>query len=144
MTVFTTTKEYKALRDKLTALFPQKTIQIKDIKNITKPSFYLRYVTGRKAGNVIRETVESFEVIYFAEDFKLLELLQIKEILESLLDEPIPCENKFIEISEMTINLNEDEYYLQASFDIEITEKINKSDTTALMEKIRIDGTNYE
>jgi len=144
MTAFSTTKLYKALRDKLTALFPNKTVQIKDVKNIVKPSFYLRYVTGVKSGRVLKENTESFEVIYFAEDFKLLELLQIKETLESLLDVPIPCENKFIEISEMTINLNEDEYYLQASFDIEISEIINKTDSTDLMQRIRIDGNNYD
>jgi len=144
MTAFTTTKLYKALRDELTAIFPNKTVQIKDVKNIVKPSFYLRYVTGVKSGRTLKESTESFEVIYFAEKFALLELLQIKETLESLLDEPIPCENKFIEISEMTINLNEEEYYLQASFDIEITEKINKSDSTDLMQRIRIDGNNYD
>lgn len=144
MTNFTTIKIYKAIRDKLVSLFPNKTVQIKDIKNLSKPCFYLRYVTGRKSGKVIRKSIESFEVIYFAQDFEPLELLQIKGSLEDLLNETIPCENKFIEIAEMTVNLNEDEYYIQANFDIEITEKINKADNTETMQVLRIDGTNYE
>lgn len=135
---------YNAINEKLTALFPTKTVQIKDIKNITRPCFYVRFITdsSRKQGK-IEHSEQSFEIIYFAEENKLLELLEVKEKLKDFLTNPFAVENKEVEPIDLTITINEDDYYLQASFDFEIEQLTETATDKPIMEVLRINNKDY-
>ena len=145
MSKINTINIYSALTEKLTALFPEKTVQIKDIKNITRPCFYVRFITeSTKKQSKIEHSEQSFEIIYFAEENKLLELLQVKETLNDFLSCPFAVENKQIEPLDVTITTNEDDYYLQASFDFEIEQLIEPVDDRPLMQTLRYKNEDFE
>ena len=145
MSKINTIKIYKAITEKLTALFPDKTVQIKDIKNIERPCFYVRFVTEKTTKHTkIENSQQSFEIIYFAEENKLLELLQVKETLNDFLSCPIAVENKEIEPLDVTVSINEDDYYLQASFDLEIEQLIEPADARPLMQTLRYKNEDFE
>ena len=145
MSKINTIKIYKSITEKLTALFPEKTVQIKDIKNIERPCLYVRFVTEKTTNHSkIENSQQSFEIIYFAEENKLLELLQIKESLNDFLSCPITVENKEIEPLDVTITTNEDDYYLQASFDFEIEQLIEPVDDRPLMQILRYKNEDFE
>ena len=145
MNKINTIKIYKSITEKLTALFPDKTVQIKDIKNIERPCFYVRFVTEKTTKHAkIENSQQSFEVIYFAEENKLLELLQVKETLNDFLSCPIAVENKQIEPLDVTVTINEDDYYLQASFDFEIEQLIEPASVKPLMQTLRYKNEDFE
>lgn len=145
MNKINTIKIYKSITEKLTALFPDKTVQIKDIKNIERPCFYVRFVTEQTSKHAkIENSQQSFEVIYFAEENKLLELLQVKETLNDFLSCPFAVENKQIEPLDVTVSINEDDYYLQASFDFEIEQLIEPVDDRPLMQTLRYKNEDFE
>lgn len=135
---------YNSINNKLTALFPTKTVQIKDIKNITRPCFYVRFITeSTKKQSKIEHSEQSFEIIYFAEENKLLELLEVKEKLKDFLENPFAVENKEVEPIDLSIQINEDDYYLQATFDFEIEQLIEATTDKPLMEVLRINNKDY-
>ena len=145
MSKINTIKIYKSITEKLTALFPEKTVQIKDIKNIERPCFYTRFVTEKTTNHSkIENSQQSFEVIYFSEKNQLLELLQLKETLNDFLSCPIAIENKEIEPLDVTITTNEDDYYLQASFDFEIEQLIEPASDKPTMQKLRYKNEDFE
>lgn len=145
MNKINTIKIYKSITEKLTALFPEKTVQIKDIKNIERPCFYTRFVTEKITKHAkIENSQQSFEIIYFAEENQLLELLQIKEDLKDFLLNPFLVENKEIEPLDVTITTNEDDYYLQVSFDFEIEQLIEPASDKPLMQKLHYKNEDYE
>lgn len=144
MSKINTINIYSALTEKLTALFPTKTVQIKDIKNITRPCFYVRFITeSTKKQSKIEHSEQSFEIIYFAEENKLLELLEVKEKLKDFLNSPFALENKEVEPIDLSIQINEDDYYLQATFDFEIEQLIETTADQPLMEILRINDKDY-
>lgn len=145
MSKINTIKIYKSITEKLSALFPDKTVQIKDIKNIERPCFYVRFVTEKTTKHAkIENSQQSFEVIYFAEENKLLKLLQVKETLNDFLSCPFAVENKQIEPLDVTVSINEDDYYLQASFDFEIEQLIEPADPRPLMQTLRYKNEDFE
>lgn len=145
MSKINTIKIYKSITEKLTALFPEKTVQIKDIKNIERPCFYTRFVTEKITNHSkIENSQQSFEIIYFSEENQLLELLRIKESLNDFLSCPIAVENKEIEPLDVTIITNEDDYYLQVNFDFEIEQLIVPASDKPTMQKLRYKNEDYE
>ena len=145
MSKINTIKIYKSITEKLTALFPEKTVQIKNIKNIERPCFYTRFITEKTTKHAkIENSQQSFEIIYFAEENKLLELLQIKETLNDFVSCPIAVENKEIEPLDVTITTNEDDYYLQVSFDFEIEQLIEPASDKPLMQKLHYKNEDFE
>ena len=144
MSKINTINIYNSITEKLTALFPTKTVQIKDIKNIERPCFYVRFITeSTKKQSKIEHSEQSFEIIYFAEENKLLELLEVKEKLKDFLNSPFGVENKEVEPIDLSIQINEDDYYLQATFDFEIEQLIETTADKPLMEILRINDKDY-
>ena len=145
MNKINTIKIYKSITEKLTALFPNKTVQIKDVKNIERPCFYVRFVTEKTTKHAkIENSQQSFEIIYFAEENKLLELLQVKETLNDFLSCTLAVESKEIEPLDVTVSINEDDYYLQASFDFEIEQLIEPADDIPLMQTLQYKNEDFE
>ena len=124
---------YAALREKLEALFPNITVQQKDIKNITRPSFYIQYIGKsfyRNASEFFEDNF-SFNIVYFAQNESLLELLEVEETLTQNLSEPLLIidNNKtvFAEIDNLKITPEENDYYLTAVIDFKLTQHLTEN-----------------
>ena len=89
-----TTDIYRSIRNLLKENFPNITIQEKDKKTPNSPCFYIKYITGKTTQDAseIENTDCSFEIIYFAENEELLELLEIETKLKEILKKPLHIE----------------------------------------------------
>lgn len=142
--MITTEKIYAALKAKLESEFSEIPVQIKDIKSITKPCFYLHFLTEKEERTSPRFVLnqQSFEIIYFAEEYELLEMLKIKSKLNKFARGFLNIDGKTIEIQSIITTLNEDDYYLQATIDFEFcqkdTETQSEEDSKELMNILEI------
>lgn len=140
--MISTIEIYKAIREQLEKLFPDVLIQQKDIKNIIRPSFYIQYV-GKNfeltAGEFYEDRI-SFNIIYFAKNEKLLELLEIEETLTRAFKTPlmIPDDKYIIEVKKDAIqsNLNEEDYYLNFTIDFVLYQHMADDETGETIEEI--------
>lgn len=94
--MITTANIYVAIKQRLETVFNN--VQIKDIKTITAPCFYIEYErTNDKA--VANETIQtqiSFNVVYFAENNELSELLAKEILLKANFVKPLKVNNRFL------------------------------------------------
>lgn len=150
--MFSTIELYRAIRERLESAFPNILIQQKDIKNITRPSFYIQYV-GKNIGKIAQEYSEdriSFNIIYFAQNESLLELLEIEETFTMAFNTPLTVadDTNTVEVEKDSIqsNLNEDDYYLNLTIDFVLTQREIKVETGDDMEHIglTIDNENKQ
>lgn len=133
--MISTIEIYKAIRDELETLFPNILVQQKDIKNITRPSFYIQYV-GKNLEQQAQEYFEdriSYNIIYFAQNEELLELLEIEETILKAFKDPliINDDTKVIEVQKdaLTSNLNEEDYYINFTIDFVLNQHMANDDT---------------
>ena len=150
--MFSTIELYKAIRERLESAFPKILIQQKDIKNITRPSFYIQYV-GKSFDKQAQEYFEdriSFNIVYFATNESLLELLEIEEAFTNAFDAPLRVADgeNIVEVEKDAIqsNLNEEDYYLNLTIDFILTQRSIKLETGDDMEHIglKIDNENNQ
>jgi len=150
--MFSTIELYKAIRERLESAFPKILIQQKDIKNITRPSFYIQYV-GKSFDKQAQEYFEdriSFNIVYFATNESLLELLEIEEAFTNAFDAPLRVADgeNIVEVEKDSIqsNLNEEDYYLNLTIDFILTQRSIKLETGDDMEHIglKIDNENNQ
>ena len=159
-----TTDIYRSIRNLLKENFPNITIQEKDKKTPNSPCFYIKYITGKTTQDAseIENTDCSFEIIYFAENEELLELLEIETKLNEILKKPSHIEltntnesekqNQYQEINVYSIALNEQDYVLSCIVSLEITQttgagcdigtdfsnRFDEYDNEELMEEVEI------
>ncbi len=126
--MFSTIELYSAIRGRLETAFPNILVQQKDIKNITRPSFYIQYV-GKNFDKMAQEYYEdriSFNIIYFAKNEALLELLEIEEAFTIAFNTPLMVADgeNIAEVQKDSIqsNLNEDDYYINLTIDFVLTQ----------------------
>jgi len=148
--MFSTIELYKAIRDRLELTFPNILVQQKDIKNITRPSFYIQYV-GKNFEKQAQEYFEdriSFNIIYFAQNEALLELLEIEETFISAFNTPLFVADDInivrVEKDSIQSNLNEDDYYLNLTIDFVLTQRQINVETGDNMEKIGVQIDNEQ
>jgi hypothetical protein len=146
--MFSTIELYKVIRERLESAFPNTLIQQKDIKNITRPSFYIQYV-GKNFDKMAQEYYEdriSFNIIYFAKNEALLELLEIEEAFTIAFNTPLNVADgqNIVEVQKESIqsNLNEEDYYINLTIDFILTQTSNIVEKGDNMEHIglRIDN----
>lgn len=126
---------YRAIRKTLEAKFSDIPVQIKDIKNPKPPCFYIKFVNSvsDQTAMEFESTSMSFDVIYFSESDNLLDLLTIQSGLEKLFQNPLIVtefdnENiNFVEINSVSTTLNEDDYIVNCTIDLEITQGMEQS-----------------
>lgn len=129
--MITTANIYVAIKQRLETVFNN--VQIKDIKNITAPCFYIQYVNSGdiEVANDTFQTSMSYNVIYFAENNELNELLTIEAILKSNFKKPLKVNNRFLTPT-LDFDIDEtDEYTLTMSLEFNIyqdSEVINPYD----------------
>ena len=146
--MFSTIELYKAIRERLESAFPKILIQQKDIKNITRPSFYIQYV-GKNFDKQAQEYFEdriSFNIVYFATNESLLELLEIEEAFTNAFDAPLRVADgeNIVEVEKDSIqsNLNEEDYYLNLTIDFVLTQRSIKLETGDDIEHIGVEIDN--
>ena len=146
--MFSTIELYKAIRERLTESFPNVLIQQKDIKNITRPSFYIQYV-GKNIDKQAQEYFEdriSFNIIYFAQNESLLELLEVEETFTMAFNTPLTVadDTNIVEVEKESIqsNLNEEDYYLNLTIDFALMQREIKAETGDDMEYIGVENDN--
>lgn len=142
--MITTADIYVAIKHRLETVFNN--IQIKDIKNITAPCFYIQYVNSGD-NEVANETTQcrvSYNVVYFAENRELAELLAKEEILKTNFKKPLKIGNRFI-LPTIDFDIDEgDEYTLTMgiSFDFyqdnEISNPYDKELNNELMNNLNV------
>ena len=146
--MFSTIELYRAIRERLTESFPNVLIQQKDIKNITRPSFYIQYV-GKNIDKQAQEYFEdriSFNIIYFAQNESLLELLEVEETFTMAFNTPLTVADdiNIVEVEKESIqsNLNEEDYYLNLTIDFALMQREIKAETGDDMEYIGVEIDN--
>lgn len=140
--MISTIELYKAIRERLEKTFPNVLIQQKDIKNITRPSFYIQYV-GKNLEKVAVELYEdriSFNIIYFSKKEELLELLEIEEAFTKAFNKPliVPDDKYIIEVEKDALqsNLNEEDYFLNITIDFVLSQRMSEDETGEDIEDI--------
>lgn len=146
--MISTIELYKATKERLEESFPNITVQQKDIKNIERPSFYIQYV-GKSLDKQAVEYWEdriSFNIVYFAKEFKLLELLEVEETFTRAFKAPliIPDGKYIIEVEKNSLNsnLNEVDYILSVTIDFALMQRMSDDETGENIEKIGVEVTN--
>lgn len=123
---------YRNIKSTLERTFPTIPVQIKDIKNPRMPCFYIKVISESSTLTAVEFESDSisFDVIYFAKDDELLELLEIQNQLKTLFTKPLQVTKFnqediiFIEIDNIAFNLNEDDYVLNCTLDIELIQQV--------------------
>lgn len=116
---------YKAIKTRLKQIFKATELQIKDIKNIAPPCLYIQYVNSsdREVANETYNTTCLFNVVYFADSEKLLNLLEVENRLKKAFKKVLPVYyvnnfgetvRKFIK-PEVNSDPDENEYILSVS-----------------------------
>lgn len=150
--MFSTIELYKAIRERLESAFPNVLIQQKDIKNITRPSFYIQYV-GKSFDKQAQEYFEdriSFNIVYFAQNESLLELLEVEETFTMAFNTPLTVADNTntveVNLDAIQSNLNEEDYYLNLTIDFVLTQRQIITETGQDMQYvgIQIDNENNQ
>ena len=83
---------YKAIKTRLKQIFKATELQIKDIKNIAPPCLYIQYVNSsdKEVANETYNTTCLFNVVYFADSEKLLNLLEVENRLKKAFKKVLP------------------------------------------------------
>ena len=146
--MFSTIELYRAIRERLESAFPNITVQQKDIKNITRPSFYIQYI-GKNFDKQAQEYFEdriSFNVIYFAQNESLLELLEVEETFTMAFNTPLLVADNTnivqVEKDALQSDLNEDDYYISFTIDFILTQRQINEETGADMEHVGVEIDN--
>ena len=146
--MFSTIELYKAIRERLESAFPTILVQQKDIKNITRPSFYIQYV-GKNIDKIAQDYSEdriSFNIIYFAQNESILELLEVEETFTMAFNTPLTVadDTNIVEVEKESIqsNLNEDDYYINLTIDFALTQKTIYVETGDNMDYIGLEIDN--
>lgn len=142
--MISTIELYKAIRECLEKTFPNVLIQQKDVKNITRPSFYIQYI-GKSFEKTAVEFYNdriSFNIVYFAKKEELLELLEIEEAFIRAFNKPLIVSNDkyIIEIEKDALqsNLNEEDYFLSITIDFVLSQRMSEDETGEEMEDIEL------
>ena len=146
--MFSTIELYRAIRERLESAFPKILVQQKDIKNITRPSFYIQYV-GKNFEKIALDYSEdriSFNIVYFAQKESILELLEVEETCINAFNTPLTVADNtnIVEVEKDSIqsNLNEEDYYINLTIDFVLTQKTIHVETGEDMEYIGIEIKN--
>ena len=129
--MITSANIYVAIKQRLETVFNN--VQIKDIKTISAPCFYIEYERSndKTVANETIQTQMSFNVVYFAENNELSELLGKEILLKSNFVKPLKVNNRFLTPT-LDFDIDEtDEYTLTMSLEFNIyqdSEVINPYD----------------
>lgn len=123
---------YRNIKTCLENAFPNITVQTKDIKNPIVPCFYIKVISETSTLSAVEYETNriSFDVIYFAQNDELLELLEVEKQLKTLFTKPLQVKKldkediTFVEIDNINFNLNEEDYVLNCTIDIGLLQEI--------------------
>ena len=136
----------RTLRQLLTDNFSDKKVMLKDIKTAEPSCFYIRYVTGKENQTATEYFTDksSYEIVYFSEEESDTELNLIKDKLKKLFRKPLKVyiwdeENevatstfRLINVNNVSINQNENDYFISCLIDLELTETDEANSSASL------------
>lgn len=126
---------YRALKTTLESKFSSDyiTVQTKDIKNPIPPCFYIKPVSDNNSQTAadFETTDYLYSVIYISGSETLEDLLTVKEKFKKAFIEPLAVtsfddneDTHYVEINNLDITLNEDEYFFNASLSMQVTQPL--------------------
>lgn len=143
---------YRALKDTLTAQFNNIEVQTKDIKNPRPPCFYIKPVADNNSQTAadFETTDYIFSIVYISGTETLEDLLTVKEGIKRSFLNPLAVTSfddnediHYVEINNLDITLNEDEYFFTASLSMQVTQPLNvkrfDSNTQYQMEEMELE-----
>ena len=143
---------YRALKDTLEAQFNNIEVQTKDIKNPRPPCFYIKPVADNNSQTAadFETTDYIFSIVYISGTETLEDLLTVKEGIKRSFLNPLAVtsfdDNEdiyYVEINNLDINLNEDEYFFTASLSMQVTQPLSvkrfDSNTPYQMEEMELE-----
>lgn len=126
---------YRSIRELLESNFMDIPVQLKDFKVPKPPCFYIKYIsgTGKQTAEEYKEDNISIDIIYFAKNEKLLDLLKIQKELNVLFHKPLKIKLsdksdsiiQYQEIEDITMNLNEEDYVLNCTITLNIEQRLD-------------------
>lgn len=148
--MISTIELYEAIRERLEVTFPNITVQQKDIKNILRPSFYIQYV-GKNLEKTAKEYFLdkiSFNIVYFAKEEQILELLEAEEAITKAFNAPliIRDDKSIVEVEKDSLqsNLNEEDYFLNATIDFTLMQRMSEDEEGENMEELEFEVKSSE
>lgn len=153
-----TTKDiYRAIKQRLSEDFPDKTAQNKDLKNPLRPCIYVEFVESndRIVANDTVQTTCSFNIVYYSADKTFLDLTDMAKSLQKSLKKPLKVnyqydnedKYKFLEITDAEITMDEYEYIMECSIgfdflqDAKVVNPYDEYQNNEIMDEL---GINYE
>lgn len=143
---------YRALKDTLTAQFNNIEVQTKDIKNPRPPCFYIKPVADNNSQTAadFETTDYIFSIVYISGTETLEDLLTVKEGIKRSFLNPLAVTSfddnediHYVEINNLDITLNEDEYFFTASLSMQVTQPLSvkrfDSNTQYQMEEMELE-----
>ena len=145
---------YRALKTTLENKFSSDYIKVqtKDIKNPIPPCFYIKPVSDNNSQTAadFETTDYLYSIIYISGSETLEDLLKVKEKLKKAFIEPLAVtsydDNEdlvYVEINNIDISINEDEYFFNASLSMQVTQPLSvkrfDSDTNYTMDNLEIE-----
>lgn len=143
---------YRALKDTLTAQFNNIEVQTKDIKNPRPPCFYIKPVADSNSQTAadFETTDYIFSIVYISGTETLEDLLTVKEGIKRSFLNPLAVTSfddnediHYVEINNLDITLNEDEYFFTASLSMQVTQPLSvkrfDSNTQYQMEEMELE-----
>lgn len=142
---------HRSIVELLKENFKKIKVQTKDIKNPRPPCFYVKDIadSGRQTATEYETTSYSYAVIYFSKQENLEDLLTVKEYLKRILRKPLkvvayedPEDINYIEINDVVVTLDENDYFFNCVFSIEHIQKLGvqrfESSNNELMEEMEL------
>lgn len=135
---------YRSLKKALEKNFNKIKVQTKDIKNPRPPCFYIKPLADNntQTASDFETTEYMYSVIYISGKETLEDLLTIKEGIKKAFIKPLKVVSyddatdiMYVEIDSLDITLNEDDYFLNASLSLQVTQPLPTE---------RYDSTNNE
>ena len=143
--MISTIELYEAIRERLESTFPNITVQQKDIKNILRPSLYIQYV-GKNLEKTAKEYFSdkiSFNIVYFAKEEQILELLETEEVITKAFNAPliIRDDKSIVEVEKDSLqsNLNEEDYFFNATIDFTLMQRMSEDEEGENMEELEFE-----
>ena len=145
---------YRALKTTLETQFSSDyiSVEVKDIKNPIPPCFYIKPVSDNNSQTAVDYSTTDylFSLIYISGAETLEDLLTVKEKLKKAFIEPLAVQSyddnddlHYVEINNLDITLNEDEYFFNASLSMQVTQPLPVKrfnyDTNYLMEEMELE-----
>lgn len=145
---------YKSIKAGINSLDANIKVQEKDKKNPVEPCYRIDLLSDktRQIAKDYEQTSLSFDIVYFSDKSKALDLMKKRESLKNLFEKPLevllvdkndPDDEgviNYLEIDDVSFVFNEEDYILTCTIDLEVPQLMEITDDEyELVEDISLD-----